>query len=220
MTEVHDSTLELFRAARAALGQASDLLDKGLGEVMEQEPQPAMLTLYSMRDPRWRDLEYAGGVTFATAGCYVVAVAVVLSLAGYTDDPPEVARKLRDAGCFGGANLSRLSYIVDAYPLMRYDGPIDASKDGPLRWHDCPADLERLRIELEQGPVIIEADFVTVTPAFNQHFCVALGFTDTGDDIWIADPWDGSETLLLERYAQDHWDLARAVYGVRLLRIA
>ena len=35
MTEVHDSTLELFRAARAALGQASDLLDTALDELGE-----------------------------------------------------------------------------------------------------------------------------------------------------------------------------------------
>ena len=44
MTEVYDSTLELFRAARAALGQASDLLDTGLDEIADEEPQPAAWT--------------------------------------------------------------------------------------------------------------------------------------------------------------------------------
>ena len=55
------------------------------------------LMLYSQRDPRWRNEVYAGGLTFAAAGCYVTCVAMIASLAGYDDDPLEVARKLREA---------------------------------------------------------------------------------------------------------------------------
>ena len=177
------------------------------------------LTLYSQRDPAWRNLIYAGGLTFGQAGCYTVAVTKVLSLAGYEDDPPTVAAKLHAAGCFSGALLTRPDRIPDAYPLMRYDGPVDVSQDGPLRWHNGVADMERVKVELAKGPCIIEADFVPPTAKFNQHFVVAERFTEDGKDLVIADPWDGTRTKLLERYAQTHWDLKRALYGMRLLRV-
>jgi len=169
------------------------------------------LTLYSQRDPRWRNLVYAGGLTFAAAGCYVTAVAMMLSLTGYEDDPPTVAAKLREAGCFSGALLTRPDRIPVAYPLMRYDGA--------ALWHKVAADLEEFEIELSKGPVIIEVDYQPGGP-FNQHFVVAERFTPDGKDLMICDPWDGVRTQLLTRYAQDHWDLGRALYGMRLLRKA
>ena len=170
------------------------------------------VALYSQRDPRWRNLVYAGGLTFAAAGCYVTAVAMMLSLAGYEDDPPTVAAKLREANCFSGALLTRPDRIPQAYPLMRYDGA--------AIWHRIPADLGEFEIELSKGPVIIEVDFVPPTAMFNQHFVVAERLTPDGKDLMIADPWDGTRTNLLERYAKDSWDLGRALYGMRLLRKA
>lgn len=168
------------------------------------------LPLYSQRDPRWRNLIYAGGLTFGAAGCYVTAVAMVLGLAGYRDDPPIVAARLREAGCFAGPLLTKPEKIPTAYPLMRYDGL--------ARWHRIAADLEEFEIELSKGPLIIEVDYQPGGP-FNQHFVVAERFTPDGKDLVIADPWDGTRTRLLERYAQDQWDLGRALYGMRLLRI-
>lgn len=181
-------------------------------------PPPSQITLYSQRDSRWRNEVYAGGMTFGKAGCYTVAVAMILSLAGYTDTPPMVAANLRAAGCFSGALLGRPDRIPNAYPLMRYDGPIDVSQDGPLRWHDGRADMARIQQELAQGSIIMEADFIPPTAKFNQHFFVAEGFTPDGKDLIICDPYDGVRTKLLERYAKDSWNLARAVYGLRLLR--
>ena len=74
---------------------------------------------------------------------------------------------------------------------------------------------------MNAGPIIIEVDAHPggTPPPADAHFVVAIGYTDDKSDLWIADPLDGSETLLLRRYARDHWDLARAVYGVRLLRV-
>ena len=176
------------------------------------------LACYSQRNPRWRNLEYAGGVTFATAGCYVTSVAMVLSLAGYTDEPPEVARKLREARCFTGANLSRPDRIPDAYPLMHYDGPVDVSKDGELRWHDGSADMARVWAELRKGPVIAELDFIVSTPKFNQHFVVLEEWDEVKNDIKIADPWTGTRGYLLRRYGKAGWTFQRAIYGLRILR--
>jgi len=166
------------------------------------------ITHYSQRDPRWRDVEYAGGLTFGAAGCYVTCVAMVLSLAGYTDTPPEVASKLHYVGAFVGANLSNAYRIPDAYPLTVWDGRHD--------W-DGPADVDVVRAELARGPTILEVDYNETTATQEQHFVVAVGLV--GDDIEIVDPWDGATTRLMERYALDHWDLARAVYGLRLLRV-
>lgn len=169
------------------------------------------LTLYSQRDPRWRNLIYAGGLTFGAAGCYVTAVTMVLGLAGYRDDPPTVAAKLREADCFAGPLLTKPEKIPTAYPRMRYDGL--------ARWHRIAADLEEFEIELSKGPIIIEVDFVPPTAKFNQHFVVAERLTPDGKDLMIADPWDGMRTQLLQRYARDHWSLERALYGMRLLRV-
>jgi len=166
------------------------------------------VTLYSQCDPRWRNLVYAGGTTFCKAGCYVVSVAMMLSLAGYDDTPPNVAAKLRAANCFSGNLLTRPDRIPNAYPRTSYHGT--------YQWHDRAADMSRIRSSLKTGPVIIEVDFRPGLK-FNQHFVVAKRITTEGDII-IADPQDGTRTKLMERYAQGHWDLARAIHGLRLLR--
>lgn len=165
------------------------------------------LTPYSQRDPRWRHEIYAGGLTFAKAGCYTVAVAIILSQR-YDDTPPQVADKLREAGAYTGPLLDHPERIPDAYPQFAYYGS--------PRWHDIPADVNRLRIALENGPVIAEADFQP-GGTFNQHFFVVEDFTPDDQDLVIIDPWDGAYTRLMERYALQHWSLARALYGLRLL---
>lgn len=169
------------------------------------------LALYSQRDPRWRNEVYAGGLTFGQAGCYVTCVAMIASLAGYDDEPPEVARKLREAGIFSGALLARPDKIPEIYPRLRYGGT--------LRWRKIPADMGRFAKELAKGPTIIEVDFKPPTSKFDQHFVIAERFTADGKDLIICDPWSGCRTKLLEQYAQHHWDLARALYGMRLLCI-
>jgi len=193
-----------------AVGQLRALADRLEDAVMDKDE--SSMTLYSQRDARWRDTVYAGGMTFGKAGCYVTCVAMLASLAGYADEPPEVARRLAQAGCFAGAQLSFPQRIPQAYPLLVWEGRRD--------WRNWPADLDWLRQQLDDGPVILEVEFVPggAQPPDDQHFVVAEAFTLKGDDLLIADPWDGSATRLLERYALEHWDLARAIYGARLLR--
>lgn len=218
LARVLRETTEALRETTEALEQYDAVADR-LEELCGTEETE--MILWSQRDPRWRNQVYAGNTTFGTAGCYVVCVAMMISLAGYTDDPPTVAQKLRDANCFSGNLLTRPDRIPDAYPRMRYDGPVDVSKDGELRWHNrrlTDDDWTRFCQELEQGALIMEVDFNPASTEFNQHFVIAETLTPDKNDIIIADPWDGAATRLLERYAQDHWDLRRAIYGVRLLR--
>jgi len=188
-------------------------LERLLETLRGEGPSPEM-TLYSQRDPRWKDEFYAGGLTFGQAGCYVCCVALIASLAGYDYGPPTMAEILREAECFAGGQLLWPERVTALLLYLRWDGRAD--------WRDVPADLERLARELEQGPVIIETEFRPGgdMPPQDQHFVVAEEFTASGDDLLIADPWDGTYTRLLERYALNHWDVARAVYGMRLLRVA
>ena len=65
------------------------------------------MTLYSQRDPRWADAVCAGGATFGEAGDYVCCVAMVASLAGSAEEPPQVADELKRVGCFGAPGSRR-----------------------------------------------------------------------------------------------------------------
>ena len=146
---------------------------------------------------------YGGGRTFGQTGCLVTCVAMLTG-----DEPPDCAQKLTDAGVMEGAYLSRPELVTDAYPDLSYGGTVN--------WRNTPADLGRLGQWLETGPVVIETEFAPggATPPEDQHFVVALELD--GGDLIIADPWTGERVRLLERYALSNWDLARAIYGVRL----
>jgi hypothetical protein len=174
----------------------------------------ADLTAYSQRDPRWKDEEYMPGATFGRYGCLVCCVAMVASTAGYTLTPPEVAEKLRQTDAFEGPLLQDPREIPKALPKLEYNGTV--------HWRDRAADIGILKRELRRGPVIVEVEFIPGGPAppTDQHFVVAEHLVSNGtQDLLIADPWDGACTRLLERYALDHWDLARAIYGLRLLQV-
>lgn len=192
--------------ASRIMARASDISDLALqiGASAYQRSVP------SQRDPKWRDRTFAGGLAFKTDGCYVCCVTYMAQLAGYNYDPPDVARELLSVGCFTGALLTHPEYVPIAFPSLRYDGT--------YRWHDAPANMNRVIGELERGPVIAEVDFQWRTQTLNQHFVVLLRQTDDKRDIWIGDPWDGSTVRILQKYAGESWDLARCIYGLRLLR--
>jgi hypothetical protein len=190
----------------------------GEPEPLPEPPKPVMVA-YSQNDPRWKDKVYAGGWTFGRGGCYTIGVADIASLAGYTDEPPEVAAKLREVGAYVGAELLHPERIPQAYPRLRWDGAYD--------WHDLILGDEQMAIvqdELNVGPTIMEVDFVPTTRERNQHFVIAEMFTMHEDnetaDLLITDTWNGAACRLLETYALGHWDLKRAIYGLRLLRVA
>jgi len=174
-------------------------------------PSGPRLWNWSQRDPIYRNEIYAGYLRFETDGCYVCGVSDIVTLAGYEDNPVEVARKLRNAECFDGALLRYPQRIPRAYPLLEYGGTHS--------WHGGDADMDVVWSELERGPVIAEIDFQWKTQKLNQHFIVLVEPTTDKTDIWINDPWDGSSVRLLQKYAGEYWDLERAIYGLRLLRV-
>ena len=76
------------------------------------------------------------------------------------------------------------------------------------------ADMRVIYEQLAQGPIIALVDFKPATSALDTHFVLAIAVQ--GRDLAIIDPWDGSRTRLLQRYAKTTWDLARAVYGIQV----
>jgi len=51
----------------------------------------------------------------------------------------------------------------------------------------------------------------------NQHFIVVEGLTN--GDAQIVDPWDGErKALSASRYRLPGWDVARTLYGMRMVR--
>jgi len=172
--------------------------------------QTTFPTPYSQRDPAWRNAVFAGGLTFARAGCYVTALAMKASTVGSQLTPPQIAQLLRSARIFSGAQLIHPERVPAVIPALVWQGRTD--------WRARPADLATLDHMLAHwGPQIIETEFRPGgdRPPADQHFVLALAFTFGRGDLIIIDPWDGAQTHLLERYALDSWDLARAIFGVR-----
>ena len=172
------------------------------------------MVAYSQNDPRWALEYYAGGVTFGKAGCLVVAVSTIASLA-YAEPmlPPDVARALRLAGAFSGALLSNPARIPAALALLTWGGA--------EHWRDEPADLDKLEREIAAyGATICEVKWNPngASPATgNQHFIVVEGLDAA--DAQIVDPWDGQrKALSASRYRLPGWTVSRTLYGLRMVR--
>jgi hypothetical protein len=172
---------------------------------------------YSQNDPRWAGQVYAGATTFETAGCYVVCVAMLATFAGYLDEPPDTAAKMRKARCFNGAMLSYPDRIPRAYE--RLDWP-------PGAYYNRTGD----RVSLEAwgkivdhinmiGPLILKVDYRPGNYVFQSHFVLAVEVIDGGQNLGLIDPIDGQYATLLARYANPRdWIAQQAVFGYRGLR--
>lgn len=176
--------------------------------VPEQPDGAAQYALmpYSQRDPRWARAVIAGRSTFASSGCYITCIAMLASLAGYTDTPPQVLRRLREAGAMSGAFLANPGAIPNAYPGLCWCGRVDWPRlltDAELEWY--------LR-QVLRGPVITR-----VRRGKTDHFVLAVGVTSS--DVMIIDPLDGEKRPLLPTYGTEPGGFHRHVWGVRLVRV-
>lgn len=189
---------------------------ESLGVVIDECTTPEVVLL-AQRNPAWKDYEYAPGFTIGAKGCLITCCTMIIAAAGYDVTPVDVAKELARVGCFVGGDLIHPELIPEAYPKMRWVQRID--------WRNrklTPYDLASLEGLLEGGPVILEVEGKPggAQPPTDQHFVIALRFIAGNSDLEIVDPWDGTYTHLLERYALAHWDLARAIYGARVLRVS
>ncbi len=196
------------------------VIEAAVGRIRAQlVPKAEGMARFSQNDPRWAREVYAGGKTFAEDGCLVCAVAMVASQVYPEVTPLEVATKLREVEAFKGALLSKPARIPRAFSLLRWDGY--------QHWRVVPANISRLAVEVAvRGPTIIELvwDVWDSRPPQkgNQHFAVVVAVSPAMDDVVMVDPFDGEEKSLVgSRYAKPtEWSAARAVHGMRLLRVA
>lgn len=177
---------------------------------------------FSQNDPRWRaDKLLHSNHTLGGAGCAITCAAMVLSQA-YPDITPALLNEVLSRSTNEDNGLLLWEAIEDDYPRAIYEGPHIRHKDGLYVWHSRAADIDLLKEELVEGPVITEVDY-RPGGEYDQHFVLALGLTEDEVDLHIIDPIDGQHCLLLDRYGAlapaAPWSLARAVYGLRLLRI-
>lgn len=179
---------------------------------MAEEPLPRTPIAFSQRNPHWAHIPLgSSSYTIGTAGCAVVAAAMLGTLYEPALTPDILAIRLNATGGFTSNGLliwAKVAEAVDGLEFVSYH-----------RWRDGPANVAQVRDALSQGPQIIQVDFKPTTSAPDMHFVLGLGMTEDGDDIDIIDPWTGYRGTLLNVYGKPGWDLARAVYAMAEFRV-
>lgn len=175
------------------------------------------ITLYGQRDIRWAMHRYHGSYTIGGAGCYIVSFCMLLDW--YYGD--QIATR-----------PDIVSSVLNTHNVFYnglFTGVVEAANQYGLKWHGrhnwddkllTANDLKTVKDTLEDGPVIMAVDFYPRTAQWETHFVLALQYNEVKDDILIADPWEGELAWLMDsRYSLgDDWDLARAIYGLRIFR--
>ena len=163
----------------------------------------------SQRDPRWRNvpLGHSTHYTIGSAGCALCCATMVAGMVELGITPAELQDRLLLSNGFYGANLNWAA-VPRVVPDLDFGGIIN--------WVNGPADMGVVYEHLDDHPVILWVDF---HPGGGQNTHFVMAFAGFGDDLLIADPWDGYTGNLLLRYALDDWDLARAIYGIRPLYV-
>lgn len=167
---------------------------------------PANMPVYSQRDPRWSgDLLGYSSLTIGGYGCALTSAAMLAAIVDPSINPGSLNKRLQDAGGFssGYINWGKVAEIV---PGLDYVAGPD--------WQLVPADIEQVFSALALGPVVIWVDYYPATAQQDSHFVIAYA-KNGDDDVWIVDPWNGQTCSLKAVYAQQTWNLARAVYGMR-----
>ena len=198
-------------AAVAGVRRAVDKLETTLG---------LWYPLYSQRDERWAGDRLGMGMGWGTlggAGCAVTCAAMQATANGCTVTPGELNEWLAIHDGFTGSprNLLNWKVMSEFCPLLEYRGK--------RKWRSVPANVGELRRVMEErGPVVVEVDFDYRDLDVDQHFVVALRWVGQ-DEVLIADPWDGAQVRLVERYFNPGWSaprgkVARVVTGMRMLQ--
>lgn len=158
---------------------------------------------YSQRDERWRN-DLMMTVTIGGYGCAMTCCAMLASQFDPNITPQTLNKFLRNNGGYTSDNRIYWSKVSELIPQLKYETYV--------KWTYTPADVDFVLSEIDKQPVILQVDFKPQTVYPDMHFVLAIAHNTS--DIEIIDPWDGSKTKLLERYALDNWDLKRAIYSI------
>lgn len=173
-----------------------------------------MTTLLSQRDPRWADLRLGlGRQTIGEAGCLLTCLSMLLH--DLTDNPltPDALNRW----------LIRHNRFVNNNEIALATDPVrelGLIVERVILCEDRPAPTGLIVDSLQRDAgVIVKVAFSPSNPRSGGHYVRVL--QPEGDDFRIADPWQLPgfvETLLLPRYALPHWDAARAILRVAILK--
>jgi len=212
--ELKSATVILNAAASVLNGMSSDLhhIATLIENIEDVDPlpiyQPMGIDIMYQRDPRWAN-EYLGHskLTIGGWGCALTCAAMLGSQYDSNITPLSLQERIKPHNGFSGAylNWKAVSTVV---PELDYNGTIN--------WQNAAADMKSVRLHLKSYPVIL---WVDAKPGGiqNSHFVVAVDYDEDKDDVLIIDPYDGSMVWLLQRYGLPGTQLARWIYGMRLL---
>jgi len=177
-------------------------------------PTKPEIKIFSQRDPLWVGHSMGGiGQTIGSAGCALVCAAMVASQVMPNINPAWLNAKnpynIVNIGLGPEAHLA-WETLPDILPNTTW---VAADK---LTWKQrlTQDQLDMVIAKLAVAPLILYVDFYP-GGAFSSHFVLGLRYLEDIQDIEIADPWDGSKTKLLQRYARPGQDLKTAIWGIR-----
>lgn len=158
---------------------------------------------YSQRDDRWKTDLMMGNNTIGGWGCAMACGVMLISQFNPEVTPKTLNQWLKQNNGYTSDNRLVWSKITEFEPRVQFVNY--------HLWRNIAANIPLLIEKLQVSPHIIQVDF-RPGGALDTHFVLAL--SSDSNDIDIIDPWDGSHTKLLQRYALSTWDLSRAVYAM------
>ena len=205
-TNLSNDTHRLYLKAKDNDGGYSDVISCTFNVNVQENPPESDVPLYGQRGEYWSGdrLGTCYPETIGSHGCAISSIAMVFKYYGVNIDPRDLNNWLKgnngyDAGC-------QVKWDVAA---NRTGGQVQWVER--INYRSVPADLDRIKSELDNGyPVIAEMcnDVGPLKPYY--HFIVITGYS--GSSFYINDPWFNESNTISARYG----DPARAICGIRV----
>jgi hypothetical protein len=171
-----------------------------------------LATLYSQRDPRWKDILLGYNTdkqyTIGNYGCMITSVCAYLNALGINETPLTLNNRLKDKNVAGFINGG--IFVFDSLRKIWPDIVMDYVSP---KWLDPAPDsaITKMRQLIDKGQALItEVDFYPNTVDEDMHWVLVYGYNDSGDFL-IFDPWTGTQTMLLSAYG----DVKRVLFCYR-----
>jgi ABC-type bacteriocin/lantibiotic exporter with double-glycine peptidase domain len=162
------------------------------------------IVAYSQRNEKWRN-HLMINRTVGSVGCAITCCAMLATQFDKNVTPASLNSFLRNNSGYTNDNCIYWAKLSEFVPQIKFRNY--------YTWRNSKADINLVLSELKNQPVLLQVDFYP-GGYLNSHFVLATHHEN--DDIAIIDPWDGSRTKLLQRYAVNGWSLERAIYAMVL----
>lgn len=182
----------------------------------EPEPGPPDFPVVWQRKSLWANLllgDLDRGLTIGNAGCALCCLTAWLTwTCGWYVSVLAVRELLHGSRLLLGGDHTMMQWSR----LHRVWGEATWDTGCRQNWSRVPANLVLLDQWLHYGPVIVEVDFKTASARVDQHFVVAIGWTEpdralANRGLWVMDPWEGAIVQLPPAYYNEAWDTSPVV---------